>query len=582
MSFPACHSSQDLRLPSPPTVLSRLLTMLAEDRSSAVELADVILEDPGLTTRILRVANSPFYNFSNKIETVSHAIALLGCQSIRIICASESFLAIFPRRKGNFTALFQNYCQHSLTTALLAKILAEEMAVQVESEKVFIAGLLHDIGKPVLWYNFLDQAAVYHDLRARGLSEREAEKLSYGVDHAEAGAWVAGEWGLDSELAKAMAHHHERQYSGAVIEGRKLSEYSLEELVGLADILSKCLELREGKPVFQDAAERYVRHRLQGLDWRGVVSLFVDQAPLYGLELLPDSGGIGSGTDSDKSGRMPVGIKTGEPEVAYENLLERSLTLFKAYSSFLDNFKLTDIFAGIRENLLTLSGVNAVYIMLYKAREQSLVIQTAAGDETAAIRLGQRILLTGDEFTALREAKELLRCFNRNRDFAAGDTLDHKLKTLFLENQKMEQGVFLPVYSDRRLIGAFCLKLEAESSADDPIFKELLFGHAVQLALAVRFYHLTQKLKNMADSTTSTDASTLVMGHALKAPLATLRENIYMLEQEGRNAGLVRSGYRHIYCRKMKQALEEVNALIARYANTGAGHTENGVVRKAS
>jgi len=129
MSFPACHSSQDLRLPSPPTVLSRLLTMLAEDRSSAVELADVILEDPGLTTRILRVASTPFYNFSNKIETVSHAIALLGCQSIRILCASESFMAIFPRRKGNFTVLFQNYCQHSLTTALLAKILAEEMAV---------------------------------------------------------------------------------------------------------------------------------------------------------------------------------------------------------------------------------------------------------------------------------------------------------------------------------------------------------------------------------------------------------------------------------------------------------------------
>ncbi len=581
MSFPARYSSQDLRLPSPPTVLSRLLTMLAEDRSSAVELADVILEDPGLTTRILRVANSPFYNFSNKIETVSHAIALLGCQSIRILCASESFMAIFPRRKGNFTALFQNYCQHSLTTALLAKILAEEMAVQVESEKIFIAGLLHDIGKPVLWYNFLDQAAIYHDLRARGLSEREAERLSYGVDHAEAGAWVAGEWGLDSELAKAMAHHHERLYSGDVIEGKELSEYSLEELVGLADILSKCLELRDGKLAFQDAAERYVGHRIQGLDWRGVVSLFADQAPLYGLELVPDANTSGSGIDLAKSGRAVVGVKAEEPEAAYENLLERSLTLFKAYSSFLDNFKLTDIFAGIRENLVTLSGVNAVYIMLYKSKEQSLVIQTAAGDQTGTARPGQRILLTGDEFTALREAKDLLRLFNRNQKSVAGDTLDYKLKNLFLQSQKLEQGIFLPVYSERRLIGAFCLKLEAESSVDDPIFRELLFGHAVQLALAVRFYHLTQKLKTIADSATTADASTLVMGHALKAPLATLRENIYMLEQEGRNAGLVRSGYRHIYCRKMKQALEDVNSLIARYANV-AGPDENGAVRKAS
>ncbi len=581
MSFPACHSSQDLRLPSPPTVLSRLLTMLAEDRSSAVELADVILEDPGLTTRILRVANSPFYNFSNKIETVSHAIALLGCQSIRILCASESFMAIFPRRKGNFTALFQNYCQHSLTTALLAKILAEEMAVQVESEKVFIAGLLHDIGKPVLWYNFLDQAAVYHDLRARGLSEREAERLSYGVDHAEAGAWVAGEWGLDSELAKAMARHHERQYSGDGVEGKALSEYSLEELVGLADILSKCLELRDGKLAFQDAAERYVSHRLQGLDWRGVVSLFADQAPLYGLELIPESSVDSSNPDVKRSGRAVVGVRVDEPEAAYENLLERSLTLFKAYSSFLDNFKLTDIFAGIRENLSTLAGVQAVYIMLYKSKEQSLIIQTAAGDETAAARLGQRILLTGDEFSALREAKDLLRSFNSNQASADGDSLDHKLKTLFLHTQKSEQGIFLPVYSERRLIGAFCLKLEAESSADDPIFRELLFGHAVQLALAVRFYHLTQKLKTLANSATTSESSTLVMGHALKAPLATLRENIFMLDQEGRNAGFARNGYRHVYCKKMKQALADVNSLIARYA-PATSHNENGAVRKAS
>ncbi len=117
----------------------------------------MILEDPGLTARVLRVANSPFYNFSNKIETVSHAIALLSCRTIRILCASESFLAIFPRRRGHFAARFQDYCRHSLTTALLAKIIAEELNLPIDSEKVFIAGLLHDIGKPVLWYNFLQE-----------------------------------------------------------------------------------------------------------------------------------------------------------------------------------------------------------------------------------------------------------------------------------------------------------------------------------------------------------------------------------------------------------------------------------------
>lgn len=283
MAFPAQHSGQSLRLPSPSTVLSRLLKMLAEDRSSVFELAEVILEDPGLTARILRVANSPFYNFSNKIVTVSHAIALLGCQSIRILCAGESFMAIFPHRKGSFTTLYQNYCQHSLATALLAKILAEEMAFEIDSEKVFIAGLLHDIGKPVLWYNFLDQASVYHDLRSRGFPEREAESLAYGVDHTEAGAWVAGEWGLDSEFAKAMAHHHETRTGGCGSAVTTHFDHSLSELVGFANILSKCLESKAGKLTFGDVVEKITLPGLSGLDWQRFVSLFVEQAPLYGL-----------------------------------------------------------------------------------------------------------------------------------------------------------------------------------------------------------------------------------------------------------------------------------------------------------
>ncbi|MCK5539678.1 MAG: HDOD domain-containing protein [Deltaproteobacteria bacterium] len=562
MVFPAQHSAQSLRLPSPPRVLSRLLKMLAEDRSSAAELAEIILEDPGLTARILRVANSPFYNFSNKIVTVSHAIALLGCQSIRILCASESFMAIFPRRKGSFTALFQNYCQHSLATALLAKILAEEMVVEIDSEKVFIAGLLHDIGKPVLWYNFLDQASVYHDLRSRGLSEREAESLAYGVDHTEAGAWVAGEWGLDSELVKAMAHHHESLAAGCGSAVTTHADHSLSELVGFANILSRCIELKADKLGFGDVVEKFTLPGLSGLDWQRVVSLFVEQAPLYGLEQVPGQSSVDlkphptvckpEGRDTDAG---------SEPD--YEELLQRSLTLFKAYSSFLENFKLNDIFAGILENLENLSGVAAVYILLFKSRDQSLTVRSASGEEASA-RLGHRLLLAADELENLRQQDDLLSSFD-NHQKVGGNSLNRKLATLFLSPQKREQGVFLPVYSNRRLVGAFCLRLDEEGVEDDPIFKELIFGHAVQLALAIRFYHLSQKLQTLGSGASTSASSSLVMGHALKAPLAALRENFYMLDQEGRNAGFARTGYRHIYCQKMKRALEEINAVISRY-----------------
>lgn len=562
MIFPARHSGQSLRLPSPPTVLSRLLKMLAEDRSSAVELAEVILEDPGLTARILRVANSPFYNFSNKIVTVSHAIALLGCQSIRILCASESFLAIFPRRKGSFTTLFQNYCQHSLATALLAKILAEEMAVRIDSEKVFIAGLLHDIGKPVLWYNFLDQASVYHDLRSRDLSERESERLAYGVDHTEAGAWVAGEWGLDSEFAKVMARHHESRACCSGTSAATLSDHSLAEIVGLADILTRCFEFKSGKLIFGDAVEKFTLQRMAGLNWKRVVSLFAEQAPVYGLEQV--SGQSLVDQNHHTSTACMIEEKVVDPEADYEGLLQRSLTLFKAYNSFLENFKLNDIFAGIIENLGDLPGVEAVSIMLYKSREQSLTVRTAIGEDTSE-RLGRRLLLVADELNHLQQRDDLLCSFDNHQEEVELNSLERKLASLFLSPEKSEQGIFLPVYSERRLVGAFCLKLKDDGGKDNPIFKELLFGHAVQLALAIRFYHLSHKLQTLRGSGGDSSSSSLVMGHALKVPLATLQENIYMLNQEGRSAGFARSGYQHIYFQKMNRALEEINAVVARY-----------------
>jgi len=252
-----------------------------------------------------------------------------------------------------------------------------------------------------------------------------------------------------------------------------------------------------------------------------------------------------------------------DSEADYDELMKRSLSLFKAYSSFLDNFKLTDVFAGILENLDNISGVTNVYIMLYKSREQSLTVRNAVG-EGASVRYGQRLLLDACDLELMQQQDDLLCSFDNHQQGDYENSLHRKLAALFLSSQNSEQGVFLPVYSERRLIGAFCLRLETEGSEDEPIFRELLFGHAVQLALAVRFYHLSQKIQSLGAGEAGA-SSALVLGHALKSPLAVLRENIYMLDQEGRNAGFSRTGYSHIYCQKIKRSLEEVNAVISRY-----------------
>ncbi len=315
MSFPARYIGRNLQLPSPPLVLSRLLQMLSEDEVSTDDLVEVILEDPGLTTRILQVANSSFYGFSNKIETVSHAIALIGSRAIRMLCASESFLVIFPQHEGNFTLIFYKYCRHSLATALLAKIMNEAMALLLDSEKVFIAGLLHDIGKPVLWYNFLEQAGFYHDLRARGVAERDAERLAYGADHTEVGAWVAGEWGLDNELAKTMACHHENLVLNDSYQ-KNPKDYSLTDIVSLANILAKCFRFRNGRLGFAEVVDRFIQHKMPGLDWKEVAEEFAGQASQYGFRQLEDEARERSARpfDGDDLGSW----KNGNPDISDE------------------------------------------------------------------------------------------------------------------------------------------------------------------------------------------------------------------------------------------------------------------------
>ncbi|HDS16392.1 MAG TPA: HDOD domain-containing protein [Proteobacteria bacterium] len=556
-----------LSLPSPPVVLSQLLKMLAEDRSSATELAEVVLKDPGLTARVLRIANSPFYSFSNKIVTVSHAIALLGFRTIRIICAGESFLAIFPARLKGVSRLFHNYCRHSLLVALLARNLAESLAPELDSEKVFIAGLLHDMGKPVLWYNFPEQAAIYNDLRRRDFSESEAEQLAYGIDHATVGAWVAGEWGLDSELAKTMAHHHEVQ-SASMLESLPVpAEYNLLKIVGLANILARCLQIEDGgRPPVAAVVDLFVRRNLPGLDWPKLFARLSEEASLYEIDLsrvVSEDHGTETAIASESLlENNLVGIKAEAD--GGEELLRRSLTLFKAYDSFLENFNLSDIFAGSLVGLRSLPGVVSVWLMLYRPREEALLIQSAAGS-IGARTAGHSFVLEKFEVESLRSVERLL--FSRaqaGRRTRPETALEKRLAGFFLDSAQ-ERGLFLPVFSENRLLGGFCLGLDNGFDEADLILPEMLSGYAVQLVLALRFYKLSRKLQ-LRDRPSS--ISPLMLAHALKTPLAVLQENIYLLEQEGRKAGFARTGYRQIYCQKMRRSLEEIASVMARCANS--------------
>lgn len=542
------HKIKDsLRLPSPPSVLARLLKMLAEDRSSAAQLAEIILEDPGLTARILRQANSPYYGFGNKIVTVSHAIALLGCQNIRILCASEAFLAIFPRSQTKFQKLFTDYCRHSVLTALLAKILGERLEDEADAEKYFIAGLLHDIGKPVLWYNFPEQADLYLEMLDRGAADCEIERLVYGIDHAEVGSWVVEEWGLDTVFAKAVAHHHDLWTPARPGEAAAVAVFSPAKLVGLANLLAGCLDNGGREPISDKAGEVFFQRYLPGLEWSDILAAIIREATAFGLEisLVSPSG-------------SPVEDEN-EEDKAYEDLMRQALNLFRAYDVFLENFKISDVFAGIRQGLSGLAGVKAVQLLLYRQQDEILKIQDATDENNSSYQL------KSVEVEALQGAENLFFYFSLRDTDGAGGFPGTRFTRFAQSPEADDKGVFLPVFRKQTLLGGFLLHLSAEAFADSGVFQEIVFGYAVQMALAIRFYRLGRQLQTALDGAQNTGASAIVLAQAMANPLARLRENVYMLEQEGRNGGFARTGYRHIYCQKMRRALDEIASLTARF-----------------
>ena len=133
-------------LPSVLAVASEMLRVASDPNSSADDLRAVVDRDPALSARILKVANSSLYSFSRRIETVQHAIALLGFRTITNIVLAASLREVFT----HFGLAEKQLWEHSTLTGTVAARLTTHDAIDVDREEAFTAGLLHDLGKIAL------------------------------------------------------------------------------------------------------------------------------------------------------------------------------------------------------------------------------------------------------------------------------------------------------------------------------------------------------------------------------------------------------------------------------------------------
>lgn len=196
-----------VRLVSLPDIFIKLNRMVDDPRSSAADISDVVAQDPALTARLLRIANSPFYGFPSRIDNVPRAVTVIGTRGLRDLALATSTVDVFSRLAGDFVKM-DSFWRHSLYCGISARLLGARCRL-MHSEALFAAGLLHDIGQLIILNKLPEMGREAH-LRAAdsGTHLFSMEHEVIGFDHAEVGAELLRKWRLPIHLWEAVRWHH--------------------------------------------------------------------------------------------------------------------------------------------------------------------------------------------------------------------------------------------------------------------------------------------------------------------------------------------------------------------------------------
>lgn len=194
-------------LPALPSVFNELTQIIADPNSTAEDVSQVISRDVSLTAFLLRMVNSAFYGFPSRIDTISRAVALVGTQRISNLALGTTVLSVFKDIPPELVDM-PTFWRHSVATGIAAKLLAKEARID-NPERLFVAGMLHDIGRLII-YKVLPKPSRYVIMHSRMQKQplHESETAFLGFNHAKLGGIMLQKWNLPFPLVNAVLHHH--------------------------------------------------------------------------------------------------------------------------------------------------------------------------------------------------------------------------------------------------------------------------------------------------------------------------------------------------------------------------------------
>lgn len=235
MAFPTVHEliSQNTRLVSLPEIVHRINSLINDPAASATDIAKTIGQDPALTARLLKIANSPLYSLNHKIDSLTDAVNLLGTRQLRDLVIANAVIQRFGKASSNAMDIETFWC-HSITTGIAARVIATELRLN-NTERFFIAGLLHDIGKMIMALLLPNECIVLRKTLARpGTDINTSEQQLFGFNHAQVGAELLRAWNFPDSLIEACMCHHQPE------QAKKYSQEAT--IVHIANVIANNLQ----------------------------------------------------------------------------------------------------------------------------------------------------------------------------------------------------------------------------------------------------------------------------------------------------------------------------------------------------
>ena len=198
---------EKITLPEIPSIVFELNEVIANPLSSAEDIAQVVHRSPSLTALLLKIVNSPFYGFPSKIDKISSAVILIGTREIAGLALGLSVFSTFNKINKEILDMF-SFIKHSFACGIISRMLASHKGIS-QTEQFFVSGLLHDLGRLILYCNFSeDSRNVLNLSRTTNKLLHELEREYFGCDHSYVAKHLIQQWKLPLSLENNVFFHH--------------------------------------------------------------------------------------------------------------------------------------------------------------------------------------------------------------------------------------------------------------------------------------------------------------------------------------------------------------------------------------